>query len=145
MTDFRLAVRQDALNKILSPRQDEVENLHHSIRYNIIPQLNFEAKDYTDMTLWENTDVSISVPPVLSNGSNEELIDKLSLPDNTVPEWSFTAFPCHTVAVERTVKLVTETAFRVCGCDTRVSSIRSTLLSRQALPKFQSKSQFLSI
>ncbi|GBM48145.1 hypothetical protein AVEN_107103-1 [Araneus ventricosus] len=38
----------------------------------------------------------------------KRLIDKLSLPDNTVPEWSFTAFPCHTVAVERAVKLVTE-------------------------------------
>ncbi|GBN66939.1 hypothetical protein AVEN_173932-1 [Araneus ventricosus] len=37
MTDFRLAVRQDALNKILSARQNEVENLRHSIRYNIIP------------------------------------------------------------------------------------------------------------
>ncbi|GBM87711.1 hypothetical protein AVEN_25756-1 [Araneus ventricosus] len=119
MTDFRLAVRQDALNKILSARQDAVENLHHSNRYNIIPQLNFEAYDYAVMILWESTDVSITVPPVLRNISKEELIDKLSLPDNTVPEWSFTAFPCHTVAVERTVKLVTEAAFRVCGFDAR--------------------------
>ncbi|GBN30262.1 hypothetical protein AVEN_57202-1 [Araneus ventricosus] len=93
MTDFRLAVRQDALNKILSARQDEVENVHHSIRYNIVPQLNFEAEDYTDMILWESTDVSITAPAVLRNASNEEPIDKLSLPDNTVPEWSFTAFP----------------------------------------------------
>lgn len=53
------------LNKILSARQDEVENLHQSIRYNIIPQLNFEAKDYTDMILWESTDISITVPQVL--------------------------------------------------------------------------------
>ncbi|GBN05305.1 hypothetical protein AVEN_141619-1 [Araneus ventricosus] len=119
MTDFRLAVRQDALNKILSARQDAVENLHHSIRYNIIPQLNFEAYDYTDMILWESTDVSITGRRYSANISNEELIDKLSLPDNTVPEWSFTAFPCHTVAIERTVKLVTEAAFRVCGFDVR--------------------------
>ncbi|GBN84265.1 hypothetical protein AVEN_182169-1 [Araneus ventricosus] len=93
MTDFRLAVRQDALNKILSARQDAVENLHHSIRYNIIPQLNFEAYDYTDMILWESTDVSITGRRYAANISNEELIDKLSLPDNNVPEWSFTAFP----------------------------------------------------
>ncbi|GBN60010.1 hypothetical protein AVEN_34896-1 [Araneus ventricosus] len=118
MTDFRLAVRQDALNKILSARQDDVEN-HHSIRYNIIPQLNFEAHDYTDMILWESTDVSITVPPVLRNVSNEELIDKLSLPDDTVPEWSYTAFTCRTVTVERTVKLVAEASFRVCGFDAR--------------------------
>ncbi|GBN32980.1 hypothetical protein AVEN_153856-1 [Araneus ventricosus] len=65
---------------------------------NIIPQLNFEAEDYTDMILWESTDVSITVPPVLRNVSNEELIEKLSLPDSTVPEWSSTAFPCQTVA-----------------------------------------------
>ncbi|GBM50349.1 hypothetical protein AVEN_208955-1 [Araneus ventricosus] len=80
MTDFRLAVRQDTLHKILSARQDEVENLHHSIRYNIIPQLNFEAKDYTDMILWERTDVSITVPPVLRNVSNQELIDNFHFP-----------------------------------------------------------------
>ncbi|GBO32541.1 hypothetical protein AVEN_85776-1 [Araneus ventricosus] len=117
MADSRLAVRQDALNKILSARQDEDENLYHSIRYNIIPQLNFEAKDYTDMILWESTDVFIAVPPVLRNVSNEDLIDKLSLIVNTVPEWFFTGFPCHTVAVERTVKLITEADFRVCDCD----------------------------
>ncbi|GBM91912.1 hypothetical protein AVEN_215762-1 [Araneus ventricosus] len=98
MTDFQLAVRQDALNKILNARQDEVENVHHSIRYNIIPQLNFEAENHTDMILWESPDVSITVPPVLRNASNEELIVKLSLPDNTVPEWFFIACPCHTVA-----------------------------------------------
>ncbi|GBM17765.1 hypothetical protein AVEN_99647-1 [Araneus ventricosus] len=97
------------------------------------------------MILWESTDVPITLPPVLRNVSNEELIANISLPDNTVPEWSFTVFPCHTVAVERTVKLVTEAAFRVCGCDVRNGIIRSTLLSRQALPKFQSKSQFVTI
>ncbi|GBN71358.1 hypothetical protein AVEN_27953-1 [Araneus ventricosus] len=86
MTDFRIAVRQDALNKIRRVRQDEFENLHHSIRYNIIPQLNFEAEDYKEMILLESAEVSITVPPVLRNASNEELIDKLSLPDNIVPE-----------------------------------------------------------
>ncbi|GBL81266.1 hypothetical protein AVEN_143591-1 [Araneus ventricosus] len=111
-TDFRLAFCQDALNKILSARQDEVENLHHSIRY-IIPQLNFEAKNCTDMILWEGTDVSIIAPQVLRYVANEELIDKLSLPDNTVPEWSFTAFPCRTVVVERTVKLFCLSSMRL--------------------------------
>ncbi|GBL91730.1 hypothetical protein AVEN_71370-1 [Araneus ventricosus] len=57
MTDFQLAVRQDALNKILRARQDKAENIHHSIKY-IIPQLNFEAEDYKDMILCESTDVA---------------------------------------------------------------------------------------
>ena len=30
----------------------------------IAPRLNFEANDYTEMILWESTDVSITVPPV---------------------------------------------------------------------------------
>lgn len=46
MTDFRLAPYQDALNTILSARQVDVENFQHSIWYNIIPPLNFEAKHY---------------------------------------------------------------------------------------------------
>ena len=51
MTDRRLAARQDALNKILSAREADAGNLHHSIRYNIVPTLNFEANDYTEMIL----------------------------------------------------------------------------------------------
>src|SRR5258705_9955244 len=39
MTDRRLVARQDALNKILSAREAEAGNLHHSIRYNIVPRL----------------------------------------------------------------------------------------------------------
>lgn len=45
MADFLFAQSQDVL---LRAKQDEVENIHHFNRYNIIPQLNFEAKDYTE-------------------------------------------------------------------------------------------------
>lgn len=65
MTDRRFSVRQDALNKILTAREDDAGNVHRYIRHNIVPRLNFEANDYTEMILWESTDVCITVPPVL--------------------------------------------------------------------------------
>ena len=110
-----------------------------------MPHLNFEAMAYGEMIHWERTDVSIIVIPVVRNISNEEIIKKLSLPENTSPEYSFAVYLCHTVAVERTVTLVSIAATHVCGNKARDGVVRSTLISLQVLPKFKSKSQFLAI
>ena len=97
------------------------------------------------MIHWESTDVYIIVLPVVRNISNKEIVEKLSLPENTSPEYSFAVYLCHTVAVERTVTLVSIAATHVCGNKARDGVVRSTLISLQVLPKFKSKSQFLAI
>src|SRR5258705_13975030 len=91
---------------------------------------------------WSASDVSITVPPVLRNVSNEELIAKLS-DDDDVPDWEFSEFPCHTMAMERMVKIVMEASAQVCGRYSRDRFIRSTLLSRERLTKFENKVQFV--
>ena len=51
-------------------------------------------------------------------------------------------FPCHTQAVERCIKLVTEASNAVCGDNKRDGFIRATLLSRKQMPTFNTKKQF---
>lgn len=48
---------------------------------------------------------------------------------DTVKVWEFSASPSHTVAVEKTVKLVTDKCMLVCGLESRVVHSRSTLKS----------------
>ena len=75
ITDRRLNVRQEAVNKILRAIEHEVDNLNHCIRCKMVPHLNFEAMDYGEMIHWESTDVSINVLPVVRNISNEEIVE----------------------------------------------------------------------
>ncbi|XP_031327610.1 uncharacterized protein LOC116158889 [Photinus pyralis] len=51
-------------------------------------------------------------------------------------------FPCHSQAVERGVKLVTEASSAVCGSKARDGYIRARIKSRTEVPKFDTKSQF---
>ncbi|CAH0546654.1 unnamed protein product [Brassicogethes aeneus] len=55
------------------------------------------------------------------------------------PDWDIREFPCHTQAVERCVKLVTEASLKVCGPQSRYGYIRATLKSREAINEFSSK------
>jgi len=50
--------------------------------------------------------------------------------------------PCHTQAVERTVKLVTQASSKVYGHERRDGFIRATLASRATMPTFDTKSEF---
>ncbi len=56
---------------------------------------------------------------------------------------------CHSQAVERYVKLVTETSAAVCGNDTRDGFIRSRIESRTELrtelPKFETEGQYRKV
>jgi len=51
-------------------------------------------------------------------------------------------FPCHTQAVERSVKLVTEASIAVCGQTRRDGFIRSRIESHRIMPQFHSKKDF---
>ena len=82
----------------------------------------------------------ISEPPVIKamiDAERKELIT--SEVTQTV---SFPKFPCHTQAVERHVKLVTEVAKTVCGQKSRDGFIRARVASRQLMQTFESKRDF---
>jgi len=82
----------------------------------------------------------ISEPPVIKAIQHAELRDLIAM--EVTPSVIFPKFPCHTQAVERQVKLVTEAAKAVCGQKSRDGFIRARLASRQLMPTFESKRDF---
>jgi hypothetical protein len=135
LTDDRAQIRQLAVRRIIKAR-GTISESGGNVRSFFVPKINFEAKDYIDIIDWFHCE--ITPPPVLSQVSSEEL---MSLHENA-NSWDFSQFPCHTQAVERTVKLVTDASARVCGHDNRDGYVRSTLLSRKIMPNFHQKSHF---
>jgi len=85
-----------------------------------------------DVINW--TKVDVTEPPLVAQFSpddlqcvvNEGLGDKFLIP----------RLSCHSQAVERTVKLVTEAASKVCGPEKRDAFIRTTLRSREKMHAF---------
>lgn len=54
----------------------------------------------------------------------------------------FPRFPCHSQAVERCVKIVTEAALAVSGYEARDGFILGKLKSRSMMPKFNTKKDY---
>lgn len=82
---------------------------------------------------------NITEPPLITKYSNEELLNLVSAGSSFL---EFESLPCHTQAVERCVKLVTEASTSVCGPDARDGFIRTRIKARQDVPLFETKSQF---
>lgn len=109
-----------------------------AIREFAIPKLNFEATDYVDLINWQES--HITEPPLTKNISDEDL--KLLVATGDTPVVDFPQFPCHTQAVERCVKLVTEASAAVCGAPARDGFIRARLEARRIMPVFDTKRQY---
>lgn len=55
---------------------------------------------------------------------------------------AFPRYTCHTQAVERMVKLVTESSLAVCGATARDGFLKAKIESQKSMPKFETKKQF---
>lgn len=137
MVDERKHIRELGFRKILKARK--LVSKTQSIRSFRPPNINFQATDYIEIINWTNTD--LTPPPLLRRVTDDEIWAKITAGE-TADEWNFGKFPCHTQAVERCVKLVTEASKKVVGAKSRDGFIRSTLASRAAMPKFSSKCSF---
>ena len=132
---------EDKMTRILGYRRilkarsiDTRENL----RALTLPKLNFEAKSFTDMINWQTA--QLTDPPLLKHITNDELNNFIQSGD--VPCTHAAEIPCHSQNVERMIKLVTESCLKVCGSSNREGWILSALISRQAMPSFDTKKQF---
>ncbi|CAH1099758.1 unnamed protein product [Psylliodes chrysocephalus] len=127
-------IRELAVRRILKARNNKPEG----VRVFRMPSLNFEALDYIDLIKW--AECTITEPPLttgLTHGELERFISKAN-------EFStrFGKFPCHTQAVERCVKLVTEAALKVCNEEARHGYIVAKLDARKSLPAYDNKGQY---
>lgn len=135
LADSRIHIRELGLRRILKSR-DRVEA---EIRKFKIPKINFEANEYLELINWQST--AITEPPITKKYSVHELREMIA---NVPDQMSLLKVPCHSQAVERCVKLVTEASSSVCGQEARDGFIRCRIASRATLPKFETKSDFLN-
>ncbi|GBP67308.1 hypothetical protein EVAR_97926_1 [Eumeta japonica] len=107
LTDGEKHIRELAARRILKARSSPTTGkLPRTFE---VPELNFDAKSYIDLINWQETNFD---PPILKNQTNDELIQIIEKKgDETM---LFLRLPCHTQAVERSVKIVTEAAMSAC-------------------------------
>ena len=104
-----------------------------------IPPFNFQAHNYIDLIDWQQCS-SLTEPPVMKSMSDAEL-DRL-VRSNETTAVDFPRFPCHTQAVERCVKAVTEASKSVIGQQAGDGSIRARNVVRTVMPTFNTKCEY---
>jgi len=134
IADEREHVRQLGLRRILKAKQQHKTD----IRKFVIPTINFDAGDYIDIINW--TDVDVTVPPLLSQVPVDEISRHVFEGNDAL--LPFLHVPCHTQAVERHVKLVTEASQSVCGEKARNGFIKNRIASRQQMAAFNNKRDY---
>lgn len=135
LQDARQDIRELAVSHILNAR----EQSNDTVRQFVIPQLQYEAPVYYNIIDW--TKEKIYEPPLTKPFNTFELQELISNEDRLKKVFGY---PCHTQAVERCVKLVTEASLLVCGPEARDGFIKARILSRKSLPIFETKSQYFN-
>ena len=136
LTDVRPNIHELGLRRILKARKNKLP----SVRVFKIPSLNLSAKDYIDLIDWHATG-TINEPPLTFGISEEELLQFIK--QKETPSVTFPRLLCHTQAVERCVKMVTEASGAVCGADRRDGYIKVQLESRGLMPFFHTKRDYV--
>ena len=133
-TDERPHIRQLALRRVLAARSSNNET-DTEPRVFKVPLLNFEAQDYTEIITWSSN--KRTEPPMFRSFPSNQLEENIRSSEML----QFQSFPCHTQAVERGIKLVTEACTAVCEPQ-RDGFIRVRIESRSAMKVFNTKSDF---
>lgn len=98
--------------------------------------LNFDAEEYFNLISWEMP----TEPAATMHLSDEEIMNKIK----SNAEFEALKLPCHTQAVERHIKLVTEASQHTCGEVARDGFIRARQKSRESIPKYETKKEFFN-
>ena len=103
------------------------------IRNFSLSAIHNNAEDYYLMIDWRTTRIKepLATRALTEDDINQCIYEKLI--------FSCRESPCHTQAMERTVKLVTESLSRACSQFAREELIVSTLTSMQRIPAFLKK------
>lgn len=134
LSDEQKHVRELAARRILKAREPS-ESLQ--LRVFEVPKINVNASSYIDLIDWQQ---SYSQPPILTNVPDETLHSLVESGGDD--EVLFLRLPCHTQAVERAVKTVTEASMQLCHKTAREALIKNKIISRKLMPKFESKKDF---
>lgn len=136
--DEKKEIRQLAYQRIVHARTNKNQD---DIRRFKIPLINFKARTYCELIDWDTT--YITEPPLIKHFTELELEVLVNGGDKS-DLWNFNGFdiPNHTQAVERCIKLVTETAIKITGHERQNGLVKSTIKSRNIMPTFNTKKDF---
>jgi hypothetical protein len=134
LRDSRPHIRYKAVTHIIEARED-----NDVFRQFVVPNIDLNAPSYEKMIQWDRD--AITEPPLTKHLTTADLKHALL----TGEELAFAELPNHTQSVERTVKLVTETAAKYFGHDRRHGAIATTMKARDAMKDFNSKQDFSTI
>lgn len=127
-------IRELALRRVLKARK---ESTGQKVREFCLPKLREDAPNYYGLIDWASE--KITEPPITMKYSDEE-ISHIIAEGGNFPE--IEKYPCHSQAVERCVKIVTEASLSVCGSEARDGFIRTRIKARQDIPCFDTKCQY---
>ena len=140
ITDDRKHICELGIRRILKARHHlQSFSTGQAVRQFQLPRLNFASEDYTEMIDWAIENVT--EPPLTFNLSSQSLMECVK--ENSIPIMELENCPCHTQAVERCIKLVSEASEKVCGLVKREGFIRARMSSRRSMPNFETKSQYI--
>ena len=108
------------------------------IRQFLVPDVNFAAEKYYDIINW----TKVTVPPLLGMLSEDD-IERNMNGSKYHSSVSVLRMPCHSQAVERLVKVVTEASVAVVDDKARDGYIRNVFKSRMENPSFESKKDYI--
>jgi len=100
----------------------------------VCPRSTSKQRLNVNMIDWEAE--RLSEPPLTSNKTEVELLSFKETPFG-VPK-----YPCHTQAVERAIRLISEASATVVGKEVRDGFIRQRIEARKELPTFKTKQEF---
>ena len=106
-----------------------------SVRPFMVPILNWEADNLTNLIVWDNP----YEPNVTCSKSKDELYQLLEKPLVVEP------LPCHTQSIERVIREVSIASENVYGFEKRDGYIRAKIESRKLVPEHTSKKSLLGM
>ena len=136
LSDPKAIVRKSAMDYIVSSRG----HVYEGVRTFVVPKINLDADEYTSLV--DLCAGPFYEPPLTRQYAISELAAFATDPE---PYIRMTKYPCHTQAVERCIKLVTEAAAAVSGKERREGWIRATMKSRSIMPVFETKNTMLYV
>ena len=127
--------RKIAVERILNCRSNSSQNLpSEGVRKFYLPKINMKAKRLADLSdLFQK---GLTEPPLTKSFTNEEIEKAISTP--IVFE-----HPCHSQAVERHVRLVSNASASVSSFERRDGLIRQQIKSHSLIKTFDTKKQFV--
>lgn len=136
LVDENQTIRQRSIDLIIKARR----KTHQGVRKFYKPTPNYKARTYYEMVNLNNN-ANLFEPPLLIGISNEKLYECVNTHQNFVAAM-IENIPCHTQAVERVIRSVSEASHSVFGEENRHARVCANLQSRALLPQTNTKSDY---